>query len=79
MEIQQKESIHSDELPLTEINQLNNNPILSLKKIGISEERAMNERDVQFNTNFSHGTLLLTTEKMSLVEEIKILIRKLWN
>jgi len=32
-----------------------------------------------FNINFSNGELQLAAENTSLIEEIKILIRKLWN
>ena len=39
------------------------------------EEPAMTPINVQYN----HGELLLINEKISLAEEIKILIRKLWN
>jgi hypothetical protein len=34
---------------------------------------------IPLNIQYNHGELLLTNEKISLAEEIKILIRKLWN
>ena len=43
----------------------------------IEESSIINK--IQLNLNANQGTLLLTHEKISLTEEIKILIRKLWN
>ncbi|HTM98593.1 MAG TPA: hypothetical protein VL088_07620 [Pedobacter sp.] len=43
------------------------------------EKQSVIKINVQDQANFSHGELVLTAEKISLAEEIKILIRKLWN
>ncbi|WP_177217141.1 hypothetical protein [Pedobacter insulae] len=43
------------------------------------EKQSVVKISIQDQANFSHGELSLTAEKPTLVEEIKILIRKLWN
>lgn len=45
----------------------------------LSEERTMSKVDFPSVVYSNHGELHLTTENNSLVNEIKILIRKLWN
>jgi hypothetical protein len=42
------------------------------------EKQSVVKTNVQ-DQNFSHGSLTLNAEKLTLVEEVKILIRKLWN
>jgi hypothetical protein len=43
------------------------------------EEPSIADTNFEIQTNIGHGKLLLTTENISLAEEIKILIRKLWS
>jgi hypothetical protein len=51
---------------------------LQQTELTLAEEPTMIEI-IKRNVNSNHGELLLTAEKISLAEEIKILIRKLWN
>lgn len=44
--------------------------------LAFTEKKQISETDIQLNGD---GSVQITSEKTSLTEEIKLLIRKLWN
>ena len=60
------------------MGRLNANPGVlhpTTKKLSLADEPTITNENIYFH----NGELHLTAENMSLIDEIKILIRKLWN